>query len=66
MDMSNGMRIQERILETLITLMYMSVKIKNGLLPDHKFPEIRWDENTKKIQKEIANMSASQIKKIFN
>ena len=57
---------RKRILETLNYFdVYECKKIKNGLLPDHKFPEIRWDENTKRSQKEIANMSTSQIKKDF-
>ena len=28
---------------------------KSGLLPDHKFPEIRWDKNTKDINENLSN-----------
>ena len=57
---------RKKILETLNHFdAYECKKIKNGLLPDHKFPEIRWDENTKRSQKEIANMNTFEIKRDF-
>jgi hypothetical protein len=34
-----------------------------GLLPDHKFPEIRWDENT--MRDSIEHLSAHEIKRDF-
>jgi hypothetical protein len=37
----------------------------HGLLPDHKFPEIRWDEKTKRTASEISKLSATEIQKDF-
>jgi hypothetical protein len=36
---------------------------KEGLLPDHKFPEIRWDENTKRL--DLSSLSSLDIKRDF-
>ena len=36
---------------------------KEGLLPDHKFPEIRWDENTKRDS--LSDLSNDDIKNDF-
>ena len=36
---------------------------REGLLPDHKFPEIRWDENTKRIS--LENLTDEEIKSDF-
>ena len=36
---------------------------KEGLLPDHKFPEIRWDENTKRGS--LENMTEAEITNDF-
>ena len=36
---------------------------KEGLLPDHKFPEIRWDEETKRPS--LENLTDEDIKKDF-
>jgi hypothetical protein len=36
---------------------------KEGLLPDHKFPEIRWDINTKRIS--LEDLSDSDVKNDF-
>jgi hypothetical protein len=36
---------------------------KEGLLPDHKFPEIRWDENTKR--NDLSSLSPADIKRDF-
>lgn len=35
----------------------------NGILPDHKFPEIRWDENT--YEENFEEMSETQIRQKF-
>lgn len=37
----------------------------HGLLPDHKFPEIRWDEKTKRSAEEVNKLSESEIQKDF-
>jgi hypothetical protein len=36
---------------------------KEGLLPDHKFPEIRWDDNTKRM--DLSNLNSTEIKRDF-
>lgn len=46
-----------------INVYELSSANKHGLLPDHKFPEIRWDEETKKENSE--KMSNADIKEKF-
>lgn len=41
----------------------LSTSNKHGLLPDHKFPEIRWDEETRAENPE--EMNEAQIKEKF-
>jgi len=57
--------LRENIIKTLETYDVFEAKItkKEGLFPDHKFPEIRWDEETKR--KSLENMSDVEIKNDF-
>jgi len=57
--------LREKIIKTLETYDAFEAKItkKEGLLPDHKFPEIRWNEETKR--KSLGNMSDVEIKNDF-
>jgi hypothetical protein len=56
---------RERIIEVLGSFDEYEAKKarKEGLLPDHKFPEIRWDENTKR--ENIESLTADEIKRDF-
>jgi hypothetical protein len=56
---------RKKALETLgyINVYELSTANKHGLLPDHKFPEIRWDENTK--SENLDTMSVEEIKEKF-
>lgn len=57
--------VKKKIIDTLggVNVYELSSANKNGLLPDHKFPEIRWDEKTK--AENPATMTADEIKKKF-
>lgn len=46
-----------------INVYELSSANKNGLIPDHKFPEIRWDESTKAENPE--NMNEIEIRRKF-
>lgn len=37
----------------------------HGLLPDHKFPEIRWDKKTKRSSDDLAKLTENEIKRDF-
>lgn len=56
-------KLRKRIIEVLES--YDSYEGKKGtnLLPDHKFPEIRWDENTKEDNPD--DMTDEEIRKKF-
>ena len=58
---------RNRIIDTLeIYDAYEGKKSKpHGLLPDHKFPEIRWDKNTKRTSSEISKLKPNEIKRDF-
>jgi len=57
--------LRNKIINILETLDVFEAKVtkKEGLLPDHKFPEIRWDEGTKRIS--LENLNADEIKNDF-
>jgi hypothetical protein len=57
--------LRDKIVKTLETYDVFEAKVtkKEGLLPDHKFPEIRWDDETKR--KSLENMSEIEIKNDF-
>jgi hypothetical protein len=57
--------LREKIVRTLETYDVFEAKAtkKEGLLPDHKFPEIRWDDETKR--KSLENLSDTDIKNDF-
>lgn len=56
--------VRSRILKALGDLdAYENVKRSSGLLPDHKFPEIRWDEETP--DDDLSKLSESQIRDKF-
>lgn len=56
---------RERIVKALDSFDEFEAKKqkKEGLLPDHKFPEIRWDENTKRTS--LENLTIEEIKRDF-
>lgn len=56
---------RKKALDTLgnINVYELSSANKHGLLPDHKFPEIRWDEETRSENPDT--MSAEEIKEKF-
>ena len=57
---------RERILSVLNNYdVYENRFNKNSLLPDHKFPEVRWDDNTARASEEIAKLTDDEIKKDF-
>jgi hypothetical protein len=57
--------LRERIIKTLDNYDVYEAKImkKEGLLPDHKFPEIRWNNETKR--KSLENLTDMEIKNDF-
>jgi hypothetical protein len=57
--------LKEKIISIMesINVYELSKGNKHGLLPDHKFPEIRWDEETK--AENPTKMSAKEIKEKF-
>ena len=57
--------LRNRIIKTLEIYDAFEAKVtkKDGLLPDHKFPEIRWDEKTKR--QSLENLSETEIKNDF-
>jgi hypothetical protein len=57
--------LRSRIIQLLNAFDAFEAKItrKEGLLPDHKFPEIRWDADTKRDT--LENLSESEIKRDF-
>ncbi|MDR0473253.1 MAG: restriction endonuclease [Treponema sp.] len=57
--------LRDKIIKTLETYDSFEAKVtkKEGLLPDHKFPEIRWDDETKR--KSLENLSETEIKNDF-
>jgi hypothetical protein len=57
--------LRERIVRTLKTYDVYEAKTakKEGLLPDHKFPEIRWDDETRRGS--LGNLSETEIKNDF-
>ncbi|MBO1048459.1 MAG: restriction endonuclease [Dolichospermum sp. DEX182a] len=56
-------KTREKIIETLKFYDVYEGKVgkKESLLPDHKFPEIRWDENTRRSQEAINNLTDKEI-----
>jgi len=56
---------RERIVSVLGTYDCFEAKVvkKEGLLPDHKFPEIRWDGETKRL--DLSSLSQSDIRRDF-
>lgn len=60
-------KTREKIIETLKIYDVYEGKVgkKESLLPDHKFPEIRWDENTRRNQEAINNLTDEEIIKDF-
>lgn len=56
-------KLRERILSTLKHFDAYEAKQSSHLLPDHKFPEIRWDKNTKSINPD--DMSEDEIRQKF-
>jgi hypothetical protein len=57
--------LREHIINTLKIYDVFEARVtkKEGLLPDHKFPEIRWDKDTKRIS--LENLTTEEIKKDF-
>jgi len=57
--------LREHIIKLLETYDAYEAKVtkKEGLLPDHKFPEIRWDEETRR--KSLEDLSVKEIKNDF-
>lgn len=57
--------LREHIIKLLETYDAYEAKVtkKEGLLPDHKFPEIRWDEETRRCS--LENLSKIEIKNDF-
>lgn len=55
--------LRKRIIMTLNSLDVFECKTSTHCLPDHKFPEIRWDENTKSENPDT--MTNDQIKSKF-
>jgi hypothetical protein len=57
--------LREKIIKTLETYDVFEAKVtkKEGLLPDHKFPEIRWDDETKRMS--LEDLSDTEIKNDF-
>jgi hypothetical protein len=57
--------LREKIVKTLETYDVYEAKTakKEGLLPDHKFPEIRWDDETRRVS--LENLSVAEIKNDF-
>jgi hypothetical protein len=57
--------LRERIVKILKTYDVYEAKAakKEGLLPDHKFPEIRWDDETRRGS--LENISNAEIKNDF-
>jgi len=58
---------RNRIIKTLNSYDAYEGKIvrPHGLLPDHKFPEIRWDKNTKRNSDVLAKLKEDEIKRDF-
>tara|TARA_Y100000031_G_scaffold26225_1_gene28140 strand:- start:1491 stop:2438 length:948 start_codon:yes stop_codon:yes gene_type:complete len=56
-------KLRKRIMETLNYYDFYEERRNKSLLPDHKFSEIRWDENTKENNSD--DMSEAEIKKKF-
>lgn len=56
-------RLRERIINVLGNIDAYEGKKRGSLLPDHKFPEIRWDENTRENNPD--DMGEDEIKKKF-
>ena len=56
-------KLRKRIIKLLNSYDVYEGIHSNHCLPDHKFSEIRWDENTKEINPD--NMTDSEIKKKF-
>jgi len=56
--------LRKRIIKVLDYYdVYEDKERRQGLIPDHKFPEIRWDEDTK--EENLDEMSDEKIKKKF-
>lgn len=57
--------LREKIIKTLECFDAYEAKStrKEGLLPDHKFPEIRWDENTRRDS--LSHLSEAEIRQDF-
>lgn len=56
-------KLRKRIIKVLNKYDVYEERVNNLLLPDHKFPEIRWDVNTKEVNDD--NMSNEEIKAKF-
>lgn len=56
-------KLRKKIISALNSLDVYENKPSNNLLPDHKFPEIRWDEDTKEVN--VDDMSDDEIKNKF-
>lgn len=55
--------LKKRILDVLNFFDVYENRKRKNILPDHKFPEIRWDEKT--IEKNVNDMTREEIKKKF-
>ena len=59
-----SVNVRKKILDTLNNYdIYEEKKDKNSLLPDHKFPEIRWDNDSKK--ENLISMNKEEIEDKF-
>lgn len=60
-------KFRARIVEILASFDAYEAKVtrKEGLLPDHHFPEIRWDANTKRDPSELESISDDEIRRDF-
>ena len=56
-------KLRKRIIDVLGSIDVYENRVDRNCLPDHKFPEIRWDNDTKSINPE--NMSDQEIRNKF-
>jgi hypothetical protein len=56
-------KLRKKIITLLGSYDVYEAKVSNNLLPDHKFPEIRWDKDTKDTNP--MNMEDDEIRKKF-
>lgn len=60
-------QLRAHIVEVLASFDAYEAKVtrKEGLLPDHHFPEIRWDADTKRDSSELESISDDEIRRDF-